>query len=370
MLRILLISFIVIAGIHGLIHLLGFVAYWPLAKISELPYKTALLGGRLDLGVTGMRVYSLLWLLAALGFVMAAIALALGKSFWAPLMLGAVLLSLVIGILDWSAAFRGVLINLVLLLVLGVVLGLRVQPAPLPAYTAPSAPVQTVQFPSNLPKPVEQFYRLIYGDEIPVYTSAVFTARGTLRFMGITFPARMRFIHLTGRGYRHYIETTFYGLPVLKVNEHYLDGHARLALPFAVVEDDPRVDSAANHGLWGEMSFYPASLSTDPRTRWEPVDDTTARLQVPFGEGEQVFTLYFDPQTGLLARMETMRYHEKAGIVRWWGEGSRWMGLNGQPVSVSFAATWEFEGTPWLVGEIEDAAFNTDVSAYIRQTGP
>jgi hypothetical protein len=136
------------------------------------------------------------------------------------------------------------------------------------------------------------------------------------------------------------------------------------------VENDPGVDSAANQGLWGEMSFYPASLLTDPRVRWETGDDSSARLHVPFGAGEQVFTVYFDAQTGLLTRMETIRYHEQAGMVRWWGETSRLMSLNGQPVSVSFSATWEFEATPWLVGEIEDAAFNTDVSDYIRQTGP
>jgi hypothetical protein len=57
-------------------------------------------------------------------------------------------------------------------------------------------------------------------------------------------------------------------------------------------------------------------------------------------------------------------------MVRWWGETHQVKILNGQPVSASFSATWEFEGTPWLVGEIEDAAFNTDVSAYVRQTGP
>ena len=54
-----------IAILHGLIHLMGFVAYWPLAKVPDLPYKTSLLDGRLELGVAGMRLFSLLWLLAA-----------------------------------------------------------------------------------------------------------------------------------------------------------------------------------------------------------------------------------------------------------------------------------------------------------------
>ena len=45
-----IIYFVAIATviIHGLIHLMGFVAYWPLGEIAELPYKTTLLGNRWD----------------------------------------------------------------------------------------------------------------------------------------------------------------------------------------------------------------------------------------------------------------------------------------------------------------------------------
>ncbi len=193
MLKIFAIAFIVIAIIHGLIHLLGFVAYWPLAKISDLPYQTALLNGRLDLGAAGMRIYSLAWLLPALGFVAAAILLATGRSVWAPLMLGATVLSLVICILNWSVAFRGAIIDLIIMLILFIVFGLRVEPSPFSTYSAPSSPVETIPLPPGLPEPVERFYRQAFGDEIPVYTSAVISGRGTARFMGITFPVRAAF---------------------------------------------------------------------------------------------------------------------------------------------------------------------------------
>ena len=71
-------------------------------------------------------------------------------------------------------------------------------------------------------------------------------------------PARLRFTHLSGQAYRHYIETTFYGIPLLRVNERYLEGHTRFELPFGVEEDKPGTDSAANQGLWAETIFYPA----------------------------------------------------------------------------------------------------------------
>ena len=314
-----------------------------------------------------MRIYSIMWLLAALIFVVAGIALILRASWWAPLMLGGVLLSLVLCSLDWGVAFRGALVDLFLLLVLGVVFGLHVQPAPFAAYTGQPGQVTTISLPKDLPQPVERFYRQTYGENIPVYEAAVLSGRGSIRFMGITFPPRVRFSHLAGQGYRHYMETTFYGFPIMKVNEWFLDGHSRLELPFGVVENDPKVDSAANQGLWGEMSAYPAVFLTDPRARWEALDEQHARLFVPFGDDEQEFTISFDPKTGAMTRMETLRYRdEKLGMLRWWGEMSQ---AKGSPPML-MKVTWEDEGTPWLVVNLKEMVFNPTIDEYIRQRGP
>jgi len=373
MVRILSISFAVIAVLHGLIHLMGFVAYWPLANVPDLPYKTNLLNGQLELGAAGMRGFSLLWLLATLGWIISGALLAFGRPAWAPLMLGAALLSLVICILDWGVAFRGALIDLVYLVILFVVFGLRVQPAPFPAYTAALAyPAETAPIPEGLPEPVERFYRLTYPDgRVPVYHTAVISGRGTLRIMGVTFPSRYRFIHKTGYDYRHYFESTFYGLPVFKVNEHYLDGRGRLELPFGVVENDLAVDSAANQGLWAEMNVYPAAYLTDPRVRWEAVDEVTARLYIPWQAGEQVFRFHFDPQTGRVLSLDTMRHRDaQSGLIQWTAGGILVPARNGHPAKEILTATWADEGTPWLMLETEDMAYNTDVSDYIRQTGP
>lgn len=207
--RILLFAFIACIAIHGLIHLMGFLAYWPLSKITELPYKTTLLGGRWEIGASGTRIAGLVWMAAALGFLAAALALAFGRSFWAPVLLGAALLSLTICALDWKAAFRGAWIDAGLLLILFFVFGLRVRPAPFPAFAGTTAVIETIPLPVGLPRPVERFYRQTYGDSIPVYQTAVLSGRGPMTLMGIAFPSRMRFSHVLGVGYRHYFESTF-----------------------------------------------------------------------------------------------------------------------------------------------------------------
>lgn len=359
-------------AIHGLIHLMGFVAYWPLAEIAELPYKTAVLGGRLELGQTGMRLFSLFWLLAAVGLAGSAIGLAAGQRWWLPVMLAATVVSLVVTALDWSNAFRGTLISLVLLVPLLLAAGLRVQPRPFAAYPQSSQPMTQTAVPANLPAPVARYYEAVLGAEAPVVETAVITGRGTVRFMGVTFPARLRFTHDAGQGYRHYIETTLFGIPLMKVNERYLDGQARMQLPMGVIENEPKVDMAANLGLWGESIWLPSIYLTDSRVRWEAIDDTSARLIVPFETGEDMFTVYFDPTTNLITRMQAMRYRDPDDTekISWQMDVLGWDRFNDVLIPARSTVTWADEGTPWLITEVEDIAYNVDVREYIRAEGP
>ncbi|HNS02402.1 MAG TPA: ABC transporter permease [Anaerolineae bacterium] len=101
--------------LHGLIHLMGTVTYMKLGVVQGLTYKTTLLGGRWDLGANGIALYGALWALAAIGFVVAAVALLAGWSWYRPLLLGVALFSLALTALDWKVAAAGVVVNAVIL---------------------------------------------------------------------------------------------------------------------------------------------------------------------------------------------------------------------------------------------------------------
>jgi hypothetical protein len=220
-----------------------------------------------------------------------------------------------------------------------------------------------VPLPDRLPPPVERYYHALYGgDAVPLVHTAVLTGRGTLRFGPMALPARFRFTHEAGRGYRHYIEATWLGLPVMKVNEMYLDGHARMELPFGAVEG-AKTDAAANLGMWAEGLLFPSVYVTDPRVRWEPIDADHARLIVPAPGGEDSFDVDFDPATGLIARMTTMRYRDEglsAVKLPWSAE---------QLPDGRGAAHWGDQDYPWLVFTTEEVVLDADVSAYIRARG-
>lgn len=250
--------------------------------------------------------------------------------------------------------------------------GLKVQPASFSNIPAPPASPQTVPLPAGLPAPVERFYRQLYGERVPVIRSAVISGRGTMSPVGgIPFPARFRFTHDAGQGYRHYFETTIFGLPIMKVNEYYVGGAGRMEMPWGVDQGE-RTDQSANLSMWGEvLAWLPSALLTDPRVSWEPVDDVTALLVVPFGQAHERFVVRFDPATGRPWLFELMRYKGAEGEkTLWLNQTLAWGAIGDKTLPARSAVTWADDGKPWLVFGIEDVAYNVDVETAPPARGP
>ena len=252
-------------------------------------------------------------------------------------------------------------------------LGLQVKPAPFPAISGTSAALQTIPLPSGLPAPVERFYRLTYGERIPVITSAIITGRATIRPVagGPTFPARFRFIHQAGHNYRHYIEATWFGLPILRVNESYLDGVSHIELPWQKSDCDANTAQAANLGLWAETTSMPAVFLTDPRVSWQAMDDSAALLTVPFGEAQETFVVRFDPATGRPTLLESMRFKLATDQHKtlWSNQLVRWATFGGVTLPSVGTAMWQGDGRPWATFTTESIDLNTDVSVSVRAKG-
>ena len=99
---------------HGIAHLVGFVVPWKLVSTAEVPYRTTILGGVLDLGDAGARALGVAWLVAALAFVLLAGAVLAGWNvrLWTFAMLS---LSIALCVVGWPEARIGLVVNAILL---------------------------------------------------------------------------------------------------------------------------------------------------------------------------------------------------------------------------------------------------------------
>jgi len=105
----------IVVALHGLVHLLGTVAYLRIAQIPELPYKTALLGGRLEVGDLGMALFGVAWGVVGVAFVALATASWTGwrgTRTWLAVTAAA---SLILTLVDLEVAVVGAVVDVAIL---------------------------------------------------------------------------------------------------------------------------------------------------------------------------------------------------------------------------------------------------------------
>lgn len=265
-----------------------------------------------------------------------------------------------------------IIVGTLAVLVFLIWLGLQIKPAPFAPHREGTQPLETIPLPAGLPAPVERFYKTVYGDEVPVIDTAVFKGRAWISPFGVKLPARFVFVHNAGKDYRHYIEATWFGLPILKVNEGYVDQKSFFESPMGNIHNDASTNQAANLAVWAEAGWFPSIWLRDERVRWEPVDDVTALLFVPFEDQEENFVVRFNPETGLIDTMEAMRYRDSGDQTRkilWITRTEPGKTIPGTKLGAVGSATWLDQGKPWATFTLEEVNYNVDIGEYIRQRG-
>ena len=163
-----------------------------------------------------------------------------------------------------------------------------------------------------------------------------------------------------------------FGIPLLRVNEGYIDGESFFEIPMGGQYNDANANQGANLALWAEANWFPSLWVTDLRVHWEPVDTNTALLYVPYEEGEENFLVRFDPETGLIDMMEAMRYRdtgEGKSKILWIVRGETKQPEAGSKIDSTGSVMWLDQGKPWAYFNLEELIYNVDVSTYIRQRG-
>jgi hypothetical protein len=252
-------------------------------------------------------------------------------------------------------------------------LGLQVKPSPFASHLEKTRDLGPVEVPSSLRGPVRRHYLAVLGERARRIETALVWGRGELRLGGVRCPVRFKaYYDVSAGAFSRDMEITWFGVPVFRGRDTYLQdkGVMRITGLRELVQatyEGVGIDQGGNLAMWGELLGYaPQALLLDPRVRWEESDASSARLVVPFGEGEDSLRVDFDPGTGLMTRVSGMRYRgQEETKTPWRGESSSWSLVQGVLVPHRLAGRWEDQEEPYVVLDLEGAEYNVDLSEKV-----
>lgn len=102
-------------AVHGLIHLMGFIAAWQLATLPEIAYRTTALNGAVEIGDAGARLLGIGWLVGAGAFLVAARGISRSAPWAVRGVMVAAAVSTVICALGLPDAYLGLAIDVAIL---------------------------------------------------------------------------------------------------------------------------------------------------------------------------------------------------------------------------------------------------------------
>ncbi len=158
-------------------------------------------------------------------------------------------------------------------------LGLQIPSRIVVPVTTKSQALGGVDLPENLPAPVRRYLQVVLGDHARRIESAVFWGRASANF-GVWMPMRFQLYHRVGYDFRRDMQVTWFGFPVLKALDQYVNGQGMTGL-VGKTDTGARVDQGANMILFAEAPLYPAIFVTDSRIRWVAIDETSAEMFSP-----------------------------------------------------------------------------------------
>jgi hypothetical protein len=348
--------------IHALIHLLGLVrAFYPdrITQFSAFISKPA----------------GLVWLFAALLFILCTLAFLTGQDWWWMAALPAVVISQTLIIIYWQDARFGTIPNLVILVAILVAFAtwnFNLQTGrdieALLSETRAEKNVITSEMLSDLPAPVQKWlhYSGVVGRE--AIHSVYLKQTGVMKLSPdqkrwISSEAEQSFDTVEPR-FIWRVNTTMYGLPVVG-RDDYNDGKGKMLiklaglLPVVDLADQPKLNESTMQRYLGEIVWFP-SAALNPYISWEAVDDNSARATMEYAGIKGTAMFYFDQQ-GEPIKVVIPRYREMSDEkpTDWMAEIKAMDEVDGIRIPVTVEASWlPEEGTfTWYIFEISYISF-------------
>ncbi len=359
-------------ALHASIHVFGFVKWSKLSDVSQLSGRTLI-----SLGATAGQLFALLWLMALVGLLTAAILHATHHGHWWILALGSVVLSQFLIVFAWHDAKFGTIAN-ALILVPVVVAGAHARFEHTVATeirallaTAPksgSAIVRTEEL-GSLPPPVRAWLaasgvvgrerartvRLRQTGELRTSPDAAWMPAQADQYFVVDEPA---FIWR--------VDATLMHVFPFAGRDSYSAGAGHMLIKAAslvnvVDANDEKIAHGALLRFLGEMIWFP-SAALNPYIAWEAIDETHAKATMSHGGLVASAQFSFDDQHRFVG-LRAERYlggGTDAKLTPWSVSCTEWRTMEGVEVPSKGEVSWQLSsGTfSYYRWEILDVQYN------------
>ena len=361
-------AFAALIFIHALIHLMGFVTGWRLARIPGMSGETLV-----PFSLWMEKIAGIIWLAICIIFVLCGLGFLLRKEWWMTLGAIGVIISQLMVILFWQDAKAGTIANLIIAVGIVFSCGALVFSKQVSSEVKKiqdanaGAPARTVtrEMLAGLPEPVERWLlgSGIVGRRAP--HSMYLTQNGMMR----SSPKQDRWMRVEAQQHITINEPAFiwkadikmFGVPVIAARDRFVQGRGRMTIkPMSLITMDDasggKIDQAAMQRYLVEMIWYPwAALA--PFVKWEAIDSRSARVTMSYKgvSGSAVF--HFD-EAGDLVGFSADRYMgagKDAALEKWIGTTRAYGTREGLRMPVGVEVTWKLRtgDFTWYRFEIE-----------------
>lgn len=215
----------------------------------------------------------------------------------------------------------------------------------------------------EVPAPVDRYLEVAYPGGAPEVETAVMHAAGRFRQRPLPWlPVRNTISLHPGVDRVSDLFVRIGPVTVLRVLDAYVDRSGITKVLWKADVGD-EIDQGSLHPVLCEALMFPSSWPRMPGFGWEAVDDTTARMLLPFRGGIEVGTVAFDPGTGLPVAYRTPRFKTVDGpMVDWRVDLLEWGRSGTKGIPRRLVVTWADEPGPWLELRFTRVMTDVDVS--------
>jgi hypothetical protein len=369
----------VLLGLHGAIHLLGFLKWSRLARVPQL-------GGRTAIPLSAMteRLFAAGWLLALLLLLAAAVFRGVHRESWWAVALPGVVLSQFLIVVAWPDAKAGTIANVIILG--AVVLAAahtrfvhRVDAESRELLGAASSPQRKLVERSDLeplPVPIRRWLEASGVVGRARVTTVRLRQRGALRTKpdGAWMPIRAeQYFSVDPPAFVWRVDATMMRVVPIAGRDKYTSSHGQMlikagSLVNVVDASDVKIDQGALLRYLAEIMWFP-SAALAAGISWEPIDASRAKATLRDG-GSTVSGVFTVDERGRVVRFDAARYQGSgpdAKLTPWFATCSAWRTFEGVAVPSQGDVGWDLAGDPFIYFRWEVVDLQADRTDLYRK---